>query len=71
MKIKTLIKADFYINPENYGYYAHDDLTAIWREIIKPSIMEIDSTEYIDNSSINNWIAEYRNSFRGLSKEIE
>ena len=67
MKIKTLIKADFYINPENYGYYTHDDLPAIWREIIKPIIPEIDSAEYIDNSSINIWIAEYRNSFRELN----
>ena len=67
MKIKTLIKADFYINPENYGYYAHDDLPAIWREIIKPIIPEIDSAEYIDNSSINEWIIVYRKTFRELN----
>ena len=67
MKIQTLIKADFYINPENYGYYSHDDLHAIWREIIKPSIPEIDYTKYIDNSSIHTWIIEYRKSFRELN----
>lgn len=67
MKIKTLIKADFYINPENYGYYTHDDLTAIWHEIIKPLIQEIDSTEYIDNPSINEWIIIYRKTFRELN----
>jgi hypothetical protein len=67
MKIQTLIKADFYINPENYGYYAHDDLPAIWREIIKPLIPEIDYTKCIDNSSIHIWIMEYINTFRELN----
>jgi hypothetical protein len=68
MKIKTVIKADFYINPENYGYYAHDDLPAIWREIIKPLIAEIDTTaRSIDNSSINEWIISYRKTFRELN----
>ena len=64
MKIKTLIKADFYINPENYGYYSHDDLPAIWHEIIKPIITEIESTKYIDNSSIHDWIIFYRKTFQ-------
>jgi hypothetical protein len=67
MKIQTLIKADFYINPENYGYYSHDDLSAIWREIIKPIISEIDYTKYIDNSSIHEWIVVYRRAFLELN----
>lgn len=64
MKIETVIKADFYINPENYGYYSHDDLPAIWREIIKPLIQEIEYTKHIDNSSIHKWIVRYRENLR-------
>ena len=67
MKIQTLIKADFYINPRNYGYHTDADLTAIWREIIKPVIPEIDYTQYIDNSSIKDWIVYYRKTFRELN----
>ena len=68
MKIKTVIKADFFINPENYGYYAHYDLHAIWREIIKPLMPEIESTaEYVHNSLINEWIIIYRKTFRELN----
>jgi hypothetical protein len=60
MKIKNLIKADFFINPESYGYYSHCDLDAIWREIIKPNIREIENTKRITNTAISKHIKSYR-----------
>jgi len=61
MKIVNLIKADFFINPENYGYYAHDDIDAIWAEIIKPAIFEVEpGTSHILNVYVNKIIDRYR-----------
>lgn len=69
MKVKTVIKVDFYANPQYYGYYLDDDLRAIWREKIKPSIQEIDSSPCgtIHNLCINEWILRYRETFRELN----
>lgn len=66
MKIKNLIKADFFIDPTNYGYYSHDDLDAIWREIIKPNIKEIEYTKKIANHKIHEWIKSYRLAMREM-----
>ena len=61
MKIVNVIKADFFINPENYGYYACDDLEAIWLECIKPNIEIIEpGCSNIENVYIHKAIADYR-----------
>ena len=69
MKMKAIIKADFFTNPENYGYSANDDLLAIWREIIKPIVreMRIDTAKYINNDIIQEWIIVFRTTFRRLN----
>lgn len=61
MKIVNLIKADFFINPENYGYHTHDDLEAIWLECIKPNIKMVEpDTTHIENVYIHSAITSYR-----------
>jgi hypothetical protein len=66
MKIHNLIKADFFIDPENYGFYAHDDLKAIWNELIKPTITEIEIVDRIDNTAIYTHIKSYRLSVMNM-----
>jgi hypothetical protein len=69
MKMKAIIKEDFFTNPENYGYFANDDLLAIWREIIKPIVkeMRIDTAKYINSDIIHEWVIVYRKTFRELN----
>lgn len=66
MKIHNLIKADFFINPENYGVFVGDDLQGIWDSVIKPIIPEIDIVSKIDNSFIKDFIKSYRQSVRDM-----
>lgn len=62
MKIKNLIKADFFLNPKNYGFYTPNLITenTIWNRAIKPNIIEIDYSKKIENSDILLWIGYYR-----------
>lgn len=63
MKIKTLIKADFFANPQEYiedysnGY---NNLSEIWHQAIKPEIPYMESTKRIDNTGIIKFIKAYR-----------
>lgn len=66
MKIKNLIKADFFINPVLYGVYAVQDLDLQWKNIIKPLIPEIENTKKIHNPSVSIYIQGYRDSIKSL-----
>jgi len=66
MKIETLIKADFFINPGHYGYHTNDDLLNIWLNVIKPTIKEIEYTKHIDELYIHQWIKVYRKNICDL-----
>ena len=66
MKIKNLIKADFFSNPKNYGFEEEYGITenTIWQRAIKPNIIEIEYSKRIDNSGISLWIGYYRAGLR-------
>lgn len=67
MKIVNVIKADFFINPENYGFYANGDIDAIWAEVIKPAILDIEpDTTHIENHFISKIIADYRKQIQDI-----
>ena len=65
MKISKVIKADFFINPEKYGVNPDRAfLKAIWANIIKPIVKNIETSTTIDNEGIRKYIEGYREQIR-------
>lgn len=72
MKIKTLIKADFYCNPEKYGFDETQpfSLDEVWKKVIKVNIIEFDSTPRIKlNSLAAGYIEGCREFFKDYLEE--
>ena len=64
MKISKVIKADFFINPEKYGVNPDRALKAIWANIIRPIVKDIETSTTIDNEGIRKYIEGYREQIR-------
>ena len=64
MKVSKVIKADFFINPEKYCFKPDRALKAIWINIIKPLVKDIETAATIDNESIREYIKGYREQIR-------